>query len=153
MIYKFLFYYISWFNKKIDIHKGVDEYCYYAASALVGMTLAVSLYAVVNIVSLAVFRNHEVYEVVSNVMDILCLLISLLSFLYYKHKNRWTTIYEEIQGLPNSQKYRYGIFCILYVLCAYGMWFFSNDIIRVLNTGDGPSAAIKAVEIFNLTWV
>ena len=152
MIYKFLFYYISWFNKKVDILKGVDEYCYYAASALVGMTLAVSLYAVVNVFSIAFFQSHEVYGVVSNVMDILCLVLSLLSFLFFRHHNRWAIIYDEIHHSPNGKKSRYGILCLLYVLSAYGIWFFSNDIIRVLNTGNGSSVAIKTVELFNLTY-
>mgnify|MGYP003323532898 CR=1 FL=1 len=151
MVNKFLFYYISWFNKKVDILKGTDEYCYYAASALVGMTLAVSLYAVVNVVSIAIFRDNEVYGILSNVMDVLCFMMSLLSFLYYRHQGRWSNVYEEIQNSPNSQKIRFGIYCLLYVLFAYGIWFFSNDIIRVLNTGSGLSIAIKTVEMFDLT--
>lgn len=154
MVNKFLFYYISWFNKKVDILKGADEYCYYAASALVGMTLAVGLYALVNVASIAIFRSNEMYGILSNVMDILCLIMSLLSFLYFRHNGRWSNVYEEIQNSPNSQKYRYGIYCLLYVLSAYGIWFFSNDIIRVINIGNGSSIAIKTVEMFNLThWV
>lgn len=152
MVNKFLFYYISWFNKKVDILKGADEYCYYAASALVGMTFAVSIYAVVNVVSIVIFRSKEVYVVLSKVMDILCLIMSLLSFLYFRCHGRWSNVYEEMKNSPNSQKYRYGIFCLLYVLSAYGIWFFSNDVIRVLNTGDGSSIAIKTIEMLNLTY-
>lgn len=151
MVNKFLFYYISWFNKKVDILKGADEYCYYASSAFVGMTLAVVLYTVVNVVSISVFRDNEVYGILSNVMDILCLIMSLLSFLYFRHNSRWYNVYEEIQNAPNSRKCRYGIYCLFYVLSAYGLWFLSNDIIRVLNSGDGSSVAIKTVEMFNLT--
>ena len=50
MIYKFLFYFISWFNKKVDPLGGTDEYCYYAASALVGFTMAIGLNVIVNAV-------------------------------------------------------------------------------------------------------
>lgn len=151
MVNKFLFYYISRFNKKVDILKGTDEYCYYAASALVGMTLAVSLYAVVNVACIVISRGNEVYGVLSNVMDILCLIMSLLSFLYFRHNGRWSDVYEEIQNSPYSQKCRYGVYCILYVLSAYGLWFFSNDIIRVLTVGNGSSIAIKTVEMLSLT--
>lgn len=152
MINKFLFFYISWFNKKVDIFEGQDEYCYYAASALVGMTMAVCLYVVVNVVSIAIIKENEVYRIVSQVMNILCIIFSLLSFLYFMHNGRWSNIYEEIHHTPNPQKYQYGVRCILYVFVSYGLWFFSNDIIRVLNTGDGPSIAIKTVEMLNLTY-
>ena len=151
MVYKFLFYFISWFNKRIDLHGGTDEYCFYAASALVGMTIAVSLYAVINIACIVFFRSSSVYSIVSNVMDVLCFVLSFLSFLYFRRNGRWDIIYGETQQTSSSQKSRYGIYCILYVLSAYGLWFFSNGIIRVLNTGDGSSMAIIIVEILNLT--
>ena len=150
MIYKYLFYFISWFNKKVDILGGIDEYCYYAASALVGMTMSVSLYAVVNCF-IIVFQSNETYRVVSTVMDIFCLIMSLLSFFYFRHKGRWDMIYKEIQHSSLSQKYKYGFYCLLYVLLSYGLWFLSDDVIRVLNTGNGLSLAIKIVGLLNRT--
>ena len=151
MVYKYLFYFISWFNKKIDILRGTDEYCYYAASALVGMTIAVSLYAAINVVSIVIIRSKCVYEVLSIVMDVFCLILSLLSFLYFRHNSRWEIIYKEIQQSAISHKYRYGICCLLYVLITYGLWFFSNDIIRELITGEGSLVVKKIVEILNIT--
>lgn len=152
MIYKFLFYSISWFNKKVDIWGGMDEYCYYAASALVGMTMAVGLYALINVFSIFFIRSNCVYGVISNIMNCLCLIMSLLSFIYFRHNGRWGRIYKETQQLSLSQKYRYGILCLLYVLLSYGLWFLSDDVIRVLNTGDGLSFVIKIVDLLNLTY-
>ncbi len=151
MVNNYLFYYISWFNKKTDPLKGFDEYCYYAAAALVGWTLAVCLYAVVNVVCIAVLQSKETYGVISNVMSIICFIFSLLSFLYYRYRGRWDIIYEKLQHSQKSQKIRYGFICILYVLSAYGTWFFTNDIIRVLISGNGTSMAIKTVETLQLT--
>lgn len=152
MIFKFLFYLISWFNKKVDILRGTDEYCYYAASALVGMTMAVSLCVAINFFSIFLIRSNSVYGVISNIMNCLCLIMSLLSFLYFRHDGRWGKYYKEIQQLSLSQKYHHGFYCILYVVLSYGLWFLSNDVIRVLNTGDGLSFVIKIVNLLNLTY-
>jgi len=152
MIYKFLFYFISWFNKKVDLLGGTDEYCYYAASALVGWTAAVGLYAIVNVVCIVFIHNNSVYGVISTIMDILCLIMCLLSFLYFRHDGRWNKIYTEIQHSPTTQKYRYGFYCLLFVVVSYGLWFLSNDVIRVLNTGNGLSFAIKIVDLLNLAY-
>lgn len=151
MIYKFLFYAVSWFNKKVDILGGSDEYCYYAASALVGITMAVSLYAVINLVSI-VFLGANEYRVISDVMGKFCFIMGLLSFLYFRHKGRWNIIYNELHCLSISQKYRYGFYCLLNILLSYGLLFLSNDIIRVLNTGDGMSFAIKIVDLLGLAY-
>lgn len=152
MIYKFLFYFISWFNKKVDLLGGTDEYCYYAASALVGWTTAVGLYAIVNVVCIVFVPNSSVYGVVSTIMDILCLIMSLLSFLYFRHDGRWNNVYTEIQYSSISQKYRYGFYCLLYVVLSYGLWLLSNDVIRVLNSDNELSFAIKIVDMLNLTY-
>jgi hypothetical protein len=152
MIYKFLFYFISWFNKKVDLLGGTDEYCYYAASALVGWTMAVGLYAIINVVCIVFIQSNSVYRVISNIMDILCIITSLLSFLYFRHNGRWNNIYKEIQHSSISQKYRYGFYCLLYVLFSYGLWFLSDDMIKVLNTGNGLSFAIRIVDSLNLAY-
>lgn len=152
MIYKFLFYFISWFNKKVDPLGGTDEYCYYAASALVGFTMAIGLNVIVNAVCIFFVQSKSVFWTISNIMDVLCLVASLLSFLYFRHNGRWNNVYEEIQHSSISQKYRYGFYCSIYVLLTYGLWLFSGDIIRVLNTGDGASFAFKIVDALNLTY-
>jgi len=152
MIYKFLFYFISWFNKKVDILGGDDEYCYYAASALVGWTMAVGLYVIVNVVCIVFIQNNSVYRAISRFMDILCLMMSVLSFLYFRHDGRWNNVYTEIQYSSISQKYRYGFYCLLYVVLSYGLWFLSNDVIRVLNSDNELSFAIKIVDMLNLTY-
>lgn len=151
MIYKYLFYFISWFNKKVDILKGTDEYCYYAASALVGLTLAVNLYIVMNIFSIVLLKSNDTYRTISLVMDIICFIMSIITFLYFRHNNRWEIIYKEIRQSFSAKKKIYGIRCLLYVLLTYGLWFFTNDVIRVLKTGDGMSFAIKIANLMNLT--
>jgi hypothetical protein len=150
MVFKYFFYFISWFNKKVDILGGTDEYCYYAASALVGMTMSVGLYAVVNCFIIFT-QSSGTYRVVSTVMDILCIIMSLLSFVFFRHNGRWDKIYREVQYSSSFQKYRYGFYCFVYVMLSYGLWFLSNDVIRVLKTGDGSSVAVKIVDLLGLT--
>ena len=153
MLNKYLFYYISWFNKKVDLFGGgTDEYCYYGPSILVGMTLAVILYTVINVFSIFFIRNYDVYEIVSNIMFIFCCMMGLISFLYFKHNNRWEIIYKEIQNKSTSLKCRYGIYSLLYVFSVYGLFFFSNDVIRVLNTGEGLSLAKSIVNTLNIAY-
>ena len=116
MLNKYLFYYISWFNKKVDLFGGgTDEYCYYGPSILVGMTLAIILYTVINVFSIFFIRNYDVYEIVSNIMFIFCCMMGLISFLYFKRNNRWEIIYKEIQNKSISLKCR--LFFIIVFLC------------------------------------
>ena len=150
MINKFLFYFISRFNKKINILRVTDEYCFDASCAFVSMTMAVGLYAVINVISIVFIRSSGVHQVLSTVMNYICLITSLLSFLYFSHNDRWNVVYGEINRSSRQQKIKYGVFCLLYVSSAYGLWFFSNDVIRVLNTGNGSFCAMKIVDILKL---
>ena len=151
MIHKYLFYFISWFNIKISIQIVTNEFCFVASSAFIGCTLAVGIYAIVNVISIVFLRSNGVYIILSTIMDYLCLVAILLSYLYFSHNGRWNVIFNEIHLEPHSQKIKFGIYCLLYVLSVFGLWFFSNDVIRVLNTGDGTFCAMKIVEILNLT--
>lgn len=149
MIYKYIFFFISWLNKKIDPLGGTDEYCYYAASALVGMTIAVNIYVVVDIINILFARNMFLMGTVSTIMDVFIIVMSLSSFIYFKHNGRWGIVYDSILQSSSRQKIRYGICCLLYLLIVYGLWFLCNDIIRVLNTGDGITLAKRIVISLN----
>lgn len=113
--------------------------------------MAISLYAVINVACIVFFGANE-YRIVSNVMKVFCFTMGVLSFLYFRHKGRWNRIYEELHCLSISQKYRYGFYCLLNILLSYGLWFLSNDVIRVLNTGEGMSFAIKIVDLLGLAY-
>ena len=118
--------------------KGKDEYCYYAASTLVGLTMAVGIYALFNAACIVFFWNSHLYKTLSLAMDIFCLIMSVASFLYYRSNGRWHTVYKEILHSSISKKQCYGVFCLIYLLLTYGLWFLTNDIIRALNTGQIP---------------
>lgn len=152
MIFKYLFFFISWFNKKCDFGGGTDEYCYYGASAFVGLSMAVLIYGVIDIACILLITNVNEYNSVSTIMYMLIPVMVLLSFFYYRQNNRWDKIYKEIHSSLLSKKVKYGMYCLLYILFAFGLWFICGDIIRELKTQRGPSYTKDIIEALNLTY-
>ena len=152
MIFKYLFFFVSWFNKKCDFLGGGDEYCYYGASAFVGISIAVLFYGVVDIICIMLIPNISAYNSVSNVMYTFIPVAVLLSFFYFRHNGRWDNIYEEIQKSQSSQKIKYGVYCILFILFAFGLWFICGDVVRELKTQKGPLYTKGIIDFFNLTY-
>ena len=150
MVLKYLFYFISRFVKKCNNLGGVDEFCNIAACGFIGLSIVVSIVDVNNIVSIFFLRNKCLIHVTSKVMIISTLLSFTLCYIYFVHKNRGNVLYEEIHNSSSSSKYIYGIVCFVYTLTAFSLWFFTNDIIREITTGDGGALAAKFVNKYKI---
>ena len=149
MLYKYLFYFCAYFEKKYDRFGG-DPYI--SSYIIVGLTIAANIFVILDVVCILFVQNDVVGEMIINSMLIFCIGTIILSYLYFRRKNRRNEIYEEIHQSPKRKKIKYGIYCFLYLMISYGMWFVCNDIICVLRKGHGLTYAENIVSALNLTY-
>lgn len=150
MIFKYLFYFVACIGKKLD-HFEVEDH-YISAYILVGFCIAVNLFVIVDLICIFVVRNRVISDVMNNMMGISSFVIIALSYLYFRHNNRRDKIYDEIRQISSCKKIKYGIYCVLYVILSFGLWFICNDIMCVLRNGHGDTYAQNIVEKLNLTY-
>ncbi len=150
MIYKYLFYFFSWLEKKCDVFKSSDHYV--TSYIIVGLTIAVNIFLIFNVVCIFFVHNPSVSDIFFTVMPIISFVPIVLSYLFFKHNNRRDKIYAEIDQAPTRNKVKYGIYCFFYLILSYGMWFMSNDIICVLKKGQGLSYAEIIVRALKLAY-
>lgn len=150
MLYKYLFYFCAYFEKKYDRFGG-DPYI--SSYIIVGLTIAANIFVILDVVCILFAQNDVVGELIINSMLIFCIGTIILSYLYFRRKNRRNEIYEEIHQSPKrKKKSKYGIYCFLYLMISYGMWVVCNDIICVLRKGHGLTYAENIVSALNLTY-
>ena len=147
MLYKYLFFFSSYLEKKYD--PIGDPYT--PAYAVVSGTITVNVCFIVNIVCILFIKDDDFFDKWMGIVLYLMGIMYILSTLYFRYHGRRNKIYEEIRQTTARQKIRYGIWCLLYVILSFGLWFASNDVINVLGDGPKPSYAKKIVEVLNLS--
>lgn len=150
MIYKFLFYFPSNLEKKCNVFKNGDHYI--SAYFIVGYTIAVNIFVLIDIVCMLFAHDFIANDVMNNLMCILGFAMIALSYFYLRHDNRRDKIYNEINRTSTSKKIRYGIYCTLYIVISYGLWYVCSDIICVLRRGYGYTYAENIVGVLNLKY-
>lgn len=148
MLYKFLFFFFSYLEKKC--YTVGDPYI--SAYILVGFTLAVNLFVAGDIACIFLIRNAAVDDIWMKAWYFIAFVMVVLSYLYFRHDNRRDKIFSEILHSTTHKKIRYGVLCLLYVVFSYGLWFVCNDIMGVLGNGAGLSYAENIVETLKLTY-
>lgn len=150
MIYKYLFYFFSWLEKKCDIFESSDHYV--TSYFIVGLTIAANIFLMINVFFIFFVHSPSVYDLFLKAMPILIFVPIVLSALFFKHNNRRDIIYAEVDQAPTRNKVKYGIYCFFYFILSFGMWFMSNDIIHVLKYGYGLSYAENIVRTLHLVY-
>ena len=148
MIYKFLFFFFSYIEKKYSLFEYGDHYI--SSYIIVGFTIAVNLFVIADVVCIFFLRSSVVAELINNTMLIVGFAMIVISYLYFKKNNRRDTVYEEIGQLPMRKKIKYGVYGFLYIVLSYGLWFVCNDIMCVLKTGYGLTYAEKLVQVLDI---
>lgn len=149
MLYKYLFYFCAYFEKKYD-RLGGDPYI--SSYIIVGLTIAVNIFVILDVACILFAQNTVVGEMMINSMLIFGIATIILSYLYFRRNNRRDEIFEEINQSPKREKIKYGIYCLFYLLLSYGLWFMSNDIMCVLKKGYGLTYAENIVHALNLAY-
>lgn len=150
MIYKYLFYYFSYLEKKFDVFNSDDNYI--SSYIIVGLTIAVHIFVVIDVVSIFILHSPLIVDIIIPAMPFIAIVMIVFSYLFFKHNNRRDRIFDEIDQTPRRKKIKYGIYCFFYIILSYGIWFICNDIMCVLNKGHGLSYAENIVQALNLTY-
>ena len=150
MIFRYLFYFFSYLEKKCGIFKSEDNYI--SSYIIVGLSLAVNIFVMIDIVCIFFVHSTVVDDIIIKIMPIIGFIMIVLSYLFFKHNNRRDKIYDEIEQSPAHKKIKYGIFCALYLILSYVLWFMCNDIVNKIKNGHGLTYAEKIVSVFNLEY-
>lgn len=155
MLYKYLFYFITFCLKKTGISSDGEFWLWLGAtwaSAIIGLTIALNLHEALECIGIVWLPNFGKFLVRTRVMVYFDTSAAVLSFFYFSAGDRWTCVYEEIRQRPKDEKIRYFVLCLVYVVFTYGLFFLCSDVIRELNTQCGAEFAERIVEILNLTY-
>lgn len=148
MLYKYLFYFCSYLEKKYDKFGG-DPYI--SSYILVGVILSTNVFITLDIACILI-QSVDFDNIIVNSMPFFGVMMIALSYLYYRHNNRRETIFDEIHQATIGKKIKYGIICLVYVVISFGLWFVCNDIICVLRNGNGLTYAEIIVAALHLTY-
>lgn len=148
MIYKFLFFFFSYIEKKYSLFEYGDRYI--SSYIIVGFTIAVNLFVIADVVCIFFLRSSFVAELINNTTLIVGFAMIVISYLYFKKNNRRDTVYEEVSRFPMRKKIKYGVYGFLYMVLSYGLWFVCNDIMCVLKTGYGLTYAEELVQVLDI---
>ena len=149
MIYKYLFFFFSYLEKKCNTLGDP----YIAAYIFIGFTIAVNLFVVGDIVCILFMSDAFFADYWMKAMYIIGFAMVICSYFYFRHNNRRDKIYDEIHQSAQCKKIKYGIYCLLYVILSYGLWFVCNDVMCVLRKGSGLLYAESIVESLKLTYL
>ncbi len=149
MLYKYLFYFCAYLEKKYD---GFGGDPYISSYIIVGIMMSANIFVLLDLACIFFVQRVDFNDIVVNSMLLFGLVMIALSYLFYRYNNRREIIFEEIHQTPIGEKIKYGIFCLLYVVISLGLWFICNDIICVLRNGDGLTYAENIVAALHLTY-
>jgi hypothetical protein len=117
MLYKHLFFVISYFVKKYDKFWNVGETYYVGGGMIVGITIAATLINLLNIIGGIFF--HKILWLEFRILIYLPLFLGIITTIYLGRKGRHLKFYEEVQNLKQSEKKKYGILNIYHVFIVY----------------------------------
>ena len=129
MLYKSLFFFSSYLEKKYSLFRCGDHYI--PSYIIVGFTIAVNLFVTADVVCILFLQSRVVADIIIYSMYLVGFAMIVISYLFFRQNNRRDTIFEEVSKLPASKKIKYGVCCFLYIVFSYGLWFVCNDIMCV----------------------
>ena len=148
MIYKYLFYSISFLVKKYDRFWNVGNTYFIGGAMLVGIMIAITTLNLLNILGIF-FYNPLIW---SNyyVLAYLPIMFGLSSVIYFGYKRRCDRVFDEILKMDLQKKIKYKIINVVHVVIVWGIYFMLGDIVREIYFHDGPSYAAFLVRILCL---
>jgi hypothetical protein len=101
MLYKYLFYFCAYFEKKYDRFGG-DPYI--SSYIIVGLTIAANIFVILDVVCILFAQNDVVGELIINSMLIFCIGTIILSYLYFNVKKDAMKYMKKSINLQNVKK-------------------------------------------------
>ena len=143
MLYKYLFYSVSYIIRKYDRFWKVGDTYFVGGAGMVGCFIALTIMSTMSIVGFFIYRPM----IWSNYKILIYLPITLviISCIYFGYKRRCDRVYEEIKNMDKRKKKIYKVLNITHILFILSIYFLTGDIARELNCHDGPSHAVYLI--------
>ncbi len=130
MIYKYLFYSVSYIVKKYDSFWKVGETYYVGGGMMVGMVVSLSIVNILD-VSAALLHNERFILIYPSV-KYLPLILGLAVTVYLGVGKRHEKIYTEVERL-GKKKTLYKILNIIHLIIVFGLFFNMTPILKFFN--------------------
>jgi hypothetical protein len=131
MIYKYLFYSVSYIVKKYDSFWKVGETYYVGGGMMVGMVVSLSIVNILD-VSAALLHNERFILIYPSV-KYLPLILGLAVTVYLGVGKRHEKIYTEVEQLGKYKKTLYKILNIIHLIIVFGLFFNMTPILKFFN--------------------
>lgn len=138
MLYKYLFYGVSYYVKKYDNLWNVGETYYVGGAIFVGMaidTLLFNIYRLLGILWLPELLNYK-FTFLGRIWP---LFIPLVIAVYLGITGKHSKIYDEVANMEPKKKRKFKVLNIIHLLIIYGFMVVLSDYIRYYIRGfDSP---------------
>lgn len=131
MLYKYLFYSVSYVIKKYDNIWNVGEAYYVTGSAIVGIIIAATILGVMDLLGI-IFCNKVIWSQ-WGVLAYLPLVFAILSIFYFGFHKRHERIYEEMATMDLKRKRTYKILNIIHIVVVNGIYLNTLALLTFLN--------------------
>ena len=128
MIYKYLFYSVSYVIKKYDRWWNVGEMYFIGGGMIVGMTIATTVFVCINVFEILLQRN--LLHNMKYFLSLFPLLLGLFVTICLGINNRHERIYNEVRNMNLQKKKKYKVLNILHLILIWGLFFSFGKIIR-----------------------
>ena len=134
MLYKYLFYSVSYLIKKYDYlwaFWGDTKDIYYLWGAMiVGSTIVTSIINLLDIIGIIFFKQMLWHQ--SEVLVYLSILLGFLPLFIFRYKKRHIKIYEEVKNMDKKKKKTYKILNIIHIILVWGLYLGIIDIFEAI---------------------
>lgn len=128
MLYKYLFYAVSYYVKKYDHFWDVGETYYIGGGMTVGMVISISIINLIDIFGSFIF--HERLLIKFQFLKYLPLVLGLLITVYLGYSGKHLQVYKEIIEMDPAKKKKYKYANILHVIIVFLVFFNMDNILQ-----------------------
>ncbi|MPL88153.1 hypothetical protein SDC9_34169 [bioreactor metagenome] len=150
MLYKYLFYSVSYIVKKYDRLWRVGDVYFISGAFFVGIIIAAKILSLLDIFGFLIYKPliWQNYKILA----FLPLTFGILSCIYFAYKRRCDKIYTEIENMDKNRKRKYKIINIIHVILVLSIYFMLGDIGRELNVHDGPAYTEYLIRVLGIKY-
>lgn len=148
MLYKYLFYSISYLIKKYDRYWNVGEIYFFTGAIVVGVIIATSILVILDLIG--IFFNQVFIWQNYLLLAYLPAAFGFSSAFFFGYKKRHEKIYESVKNMPRKKKRIYSVLNILHIIIVVFIYLSLGNIIREINLREGASYATFLIELLGI---
>ncbi|MCL2132150.1 MAG: hypothetical protein FWH36_06855 [Lentimicrobiaceae bacterium] len=130
MLYKYLFYSVSYLVKKYDHLWNVGDTYYVGGAMAIGLTIGTCILNLLDIIGIFFLTQMLWHQF--DLLSYLPLLLGLLFVFIFGYKKRHIKIYEEVKNMDLNRKKKYKILNIIHIFLVWGLFFNMKSIFEAI---------------------